>query len=90
MFSPTNKTVNIVAKVTGTAAKADVEAVIKNYMDYLKPSENYIYTSLLTLIRQLDGVNDIELTPSANIVPQNDWQKVEWLRLGTLAVAVNP
>lgn len=90
VFSPTNKTVNIVAKVTGTAAKADVEAVIKNYMDYLKPSENYIYTSLLTLIRQLDGANDIELTPAANIVPQNDWQKVEWLRLGTLAVAVNP
>lgn len=90
VFSPTRRLVNVVAKVTGTVAKSDVEAVIKTYLDYLKPADTYVYATLLSLIRQLDGVNDVELTPSTNIVPQNDWQKVEWLRLGTLAVAVVP
>lgn len=90
VFSPTRKLVNLVVQVTGTAAKTDVEAVIKNHMDYLKPSDTYVYATLLSLIRQLNGVTDVELTPSTNIVPQNDWQKVEWLRLGTMAVVVNP
>lgn len=75
--------------MTGTGfTSGDIEQVIHDYVDYLKPGETYQSSVLIGHILDVDGVTDVQLNLNTNIVPVIDWMHIYWIRLNSVAVTI--
>lgn len=88
VYSPTQQLIDLSAAVKGTGVNyTDVESTIRNYMAELAPVEEYQANVLVSRIMALANVEDVTLTPNANIQPIVNWMHTYWLRAGTVAVS---
>lgn len=94
VMAPTIKTFDIEVKVTLSGITFDVaEALIKetlnNYINRLMPGETFIRSQAEMLVSFITGITDRKIiTPVDNVIPQVDDAVVEWLRVGTITVAL--
>ncbi|MCG9496227.1 hypothetical protein ECE07_21500 [Acinetobacter pittii] len=87
-YSPTKEYLNITAVVTGTANQTDIEQVIRDYVGLLEPGETFVASTVVSQIRALPGVTDVQLTPAVNQTPTLTVFITGWLRIGTLTVTL--
>ncbi|MCF4653827.1 baseplate J/gp47 family protein, partial [Acinetobacter baumannii] len=87
-YAPTKEYLNITALVTGSVSQTDVEKVIRDYVGLLKPGETFVASTLVSQIRALPGVTDVQLTPATNQAPTLNVFVTGWLRIGTLTVTM--
>lgn len=88
VYSPTQQLIDLSAAVKGTGVNyTDVESTIRNYIAELAPVEEYQANVLVSRIMALANVEDVTLTPNANIQPEVNWMHTYWLRVGTVAVS---
>lgn len=87
-YAPTKEYLNITALVTGSVNQTDVEKVIRDYVGLLKPGETFVASTLVSQIRALPGVTDVQLTPATNQAPTLNVFVTGWLRIGTLTVTM--
>jgi len=88
VYSPTQQLIDLSAVVKGTGVNyTDVESTIRSYMAELAPVEEYQANVLVSRIMALANVEDVTLTPNANIQPIVNWMHTYWLRAGTVAVS---
>ncbi|MBO2841669.1 baseplate J/gp47 family protein [Acinetobacter baumannii] len=85
-YAPTKEYLNITATYTGTASQSDVEQTIRDYVGLLKPAETFVVSTLVSRIKALIGVTDVQITPSLNQTPTLTVFTTGWLRIGNLAV----
>lgn len=85
-YSPTKEYLNITAIVTGTVSDTDVESVIRDYVGALKPGETFVASTLVSRIKELPDVTDVQITPAMNRTPTLTVFITGWLRIGTLSV----
>ncbi|MDP7811646.1 baseplate J/gp47 family protein [Acinetobacter pittii] len=85
-YPPTKEYLNITAVFTGSVSETEVEKVIRDYVGLLKPGETYVASTLVSRIKDLQGLTDIQLTPGVNQTPTLSVFTTGWLRIGTLAV----
>lgn len=85
-YPPTKEYLNITAVFTGTISETEVEKVIRDYVGLLKPGETYVASTLVSRIKDLQGLTDIELTPAVNQTPTLSVFTTGWFRIGTLTV----
>ncbi|MCW1508520.1 baseplate J/gp47 family protein [Acinetobacter baumannii] len=85
-YAPTKEYLNITATYTGTASQSDVEQTIRDYVGLLKPAETFVASTLVSRIKALIGVTDVQITPSLNQTPTLTVFTTGWLRIGNLAV----
>ncbi|WP_258579940.1 baseplate J/gp47 family protein [Acinetobacter baumannii] len=85
-YVPTKEYLNISATYTGTASQSDVEQTIRDYVGLLKPAETFVVSTLVSRIKGLTGVTDVQITPSLNQVPTLTVFITGWLRIGNLTV----
>lgn len=85
-YEPTKEYLNIYVEFSGTANKSDIEQVVQDYMDYLIPAESYIASTLVSKIKDISGVTDVQITPNLNHTPTLDNFITGWLRLNALSV----
>ncbi|MDR8285204.1 hypothetical protein FPK70_00360 [Acinetobacter baumannii] len=85
-YAPTKEYLNITATYTGTASQSDVEQSIRDYVGLLKPAETFVVSTLVSRIKALIGVTDVQITPSLNQTPTLTVFTTGWLRIGNLAV----
>lgn len=85
-YPPTKEYLNITAVFTGSASETEVEQVIRDYVGLLKPGETYVASTLVSRIKDLQGLTDIQLTPAVNQTPTLSVFTTGWLRIGTLTV----
>ncbi|EQB2066977.1 TPA: baseplate J/gp47 family protein [Yersinia enterocolitica] len=94
VMAPTIKTFDIEVNVTLSGITFDVaEALIKetlnNYINRLMPGESFIRSQAEMLVSLITGVTDRQIiSPINNVIPQVDGTVVEWLRIGTITVAL--
>ncbi|MGD8226021.1 baseplate J/gp47 family protein [Acinetobacter baumannii] len=87
-YPPTKEYLNITALVTGSVSQTDVEKVIRDYVGLLTPGETFVASTLVSQIRALSGVTDVQLTPATNQAPTLNVFVTGWLRIGTLTVTM--
>ncbi|MDC5385015.1 baseplate J/gp47 family protein [Acinetobacter baumannii] len=87
-YAPTKEHLNITALVTGSVSQTDVEKVIRDYVGLIKPGETFVASTLVSQIRALPGVTDVQLTPATNQAPTLNVFVTGWLRIGTLTVTM--
>lgn len=85
-YAPTEQLVPVSANVSGNVNLETVRQVIRDYFAAIAPVEPYQAAILSARIVSVAGVTDVELSPSANIIPTIDPFATNWLRLGTLTV----
>lgn len=85
-YAPTKEYLNITVTYTGTASQSDVEQTIRDYVGLLKPAETFVVSTLVSRIKALIGVTDVQITPSLNQTPTLTVFTTGWLRIGNLAV----
>lgn len=85
-YAPTKEYLNITATYTGTASQSDVEQTIRDYVGLLKPAETFVVSTLVSRIKALIGVTDVQITPSLNQTPTLTVFTTGWLRIGNLVV----
>ena len=85
-YAPTKEYLNISAVFSGTASESDIEQVIRDYVGLLKPGETFVASTLVSRIKDLQGVTDVQLTPAVNQLPTTTVFITGWLRIGTLTV----
>lgn len=85
-YEPTKEYLNIYVEYSGTANKSDVEQVVQDYMNYLKPAESYIASTLVSRIKDISGITDVQVTPNLNHTPTLNNLMTGWLRLNALSV----
>ncbi|MDQ8918204.1 baseplate J/gp47 family protein [Acinetobacter baumannii] len=86
-YAPTKEYLNISAVFAGTASQTDVEQVIRDYVGLLKPGETFVASTVVSRVKDLQGVTDFQLiTPAGNQEPTNTVFGTGWLRIGTLTV----
>lgn len=85
-YAPTKEYLNISAVFAGTASQTDVEQVIREYVGLLKPGETFVASTVVSRVKDLQGVTDFQLTPAGNQEPTNTVFVTGWLRIGTLTV----
>ncbi|EXS24368.1 baseplate J-like family protein [Acinetobacter baumannii 573719] len=85
-YAPTKEYLNITATYTGTASQSDVEQTIRDYVGLLKPGETFVVSTLVSRIKALIGVTDVQITPSMNQTPTLTEFITGWLRIGNLTV----
>lgn len=91
VYSPTQQLLDLSAVVKGTSVNyTDVETTIRTYIAELAPVEEYQANVLVSRIMALANVEDVTLTPNANIQPEVNWMHTYWLRAGTVAVSAAP
>lgn len=84
-YAPDVVPLDVLATVSGYGVVlGDVEQVVRDYLGGLSPGDAYRESVLTGLILALPGVMDVRLTPSANVYPQVDWMRLEWLRADTV------
>ena len=84
-YAPEVVLLDVLATVSGYGVVlGDVEQVVRDYLGGLSPGDAYRESVLTGLILALPAVVDVRLTPSANVYPQVDWMRLEWLRAGTV------
>ncbi|HEN3469625.1 TPA: baseplate J/gp47 family protein, partial [Yersinia enterocolitica] len=94
VMAPTIKTFDIDVNVTLSGITFDVaETLIKetlnNYINRLMPGEAFIRSQAEMLVSLITGVTDRQIiSPINNVIPQVDGTVVEWLRVGTITVAL--
>ncbi|HEB2006326.1 TPA: baseplate J/gp47 family protein [Yersinia enterocolitica] len=94
VMAPTIKTFDIEVNVTLSGITFDTaEALIKetlnNYINRLMPGEAFIRSQAEMLVSLITGVTDRQIiSPINNVIPQVDGTVVEWLRVGTITVAL--
>lgn len=94
VMAPTIKTFDIDVNVTLSGITFDVaETLIKetlnNYVNRLMPGESFIRSQAEMLVSLITGVTDRQIiSPINNVIPQVDGTVVEWLRVGTITVAL--
>ncbi len=94
VMAPTIKVFDIEVKVTLNGITFDVaEILIKealnNYINRLMPGETFIRSQAEMLVSFITGITDRKIiTPVDNVTPQVDDSVVEWLRVGTITVAL--
>lgn len=93
VLAPTIKTVDITAAVTldGSSTRAsvasDANTVLAEYFDTLGPGDSAVSVKLASLMLDVSGVSDVQLSaPAANVSATVDATKVQWLRLGTVTI----
>lgn len=79
---------NVTVLVTGSVSQTDVEKVIRDYVGLLKPGETFVASTLVSQIRALPGVTDVQLTPATNQAPTLNVFVTGWLRIGILTVTM--
>ena len=88
VYSPTQQLLDLSAIVKGTGVNyTDVETTIRTYIAELAPVEEYQANVLVSRIMALANVEDVTLSPNANIQPIVNWMHTYWLRAGTVAVS---
>ena len=91
VYSPTQQLLDLSAVVKGTGVNyTDVETTIRTYIAELAPVEEYQANVLVSRIMALANVEDVTLTPNANIQPEVNWMHTYWLRAGTVSVSAAP
>lgn len=85
-YAPTKEYLNISATYTGTASQSDVEQTIREYVGLLIPGETFVVSTLVSRIKGLTGVTDVQITPSLNQIPTLTVFITGWLRIGNLTV----
>lgn len=85
-YPPTKEYLNITAVFTGSVSETEVEKVIRDYVGLLKPGETYVASTLVSRIKDLQGLTDIQLTPGVNQTPTLSVFTTGWLRIGLLTV----
>lgn len=85
-YAPTKEYLNINAVFTGSVSETEVEKVIRDYVGLLKPGETYVASTLVSRIKDLQGLTDIQLSPALNQTPTLSVFTTGWLRIGTLTV----
>lgn len=88
-YAPTKEYLNITAVFTGSVSETEVEKVIRDYVGLLKPGETYVASTLVSRIKDLQGLTDIQLSPAVNQTPTLSVFTTGWLRIGTLTVKLN-
>lgn len=86
VYQPDVVNLDITAVITGAVDLEAVRQVIRSYMAELGPAKPYQEAVLNARIMNLANATDVVLNPSANVVPQVNWMRTEWLRLGHLDV----
>lgn len=93
VLAPTLKTVDVTAVVTrdGSSTLAsvisDAREVLAEYFDALGPGDSAVSVKLASLILDVSGVSDVQLSvPAANVPATVDATKIQWLRLGTITI----
>lgn len=85
-YAPTKEYINLSVLVTGTVGLDEVETVAREYIGQLAPAETFVITTLISRIKALTGVVDIQITPNTNQTPTNTNLITGWLRIGNLTV----
>ncbi len=85
-YEPTKEYLNIYVEFSGTANKSDIEQVVQDYMNYLKPAESYIASTLVSKIKDISDVTDVQITPNVSHTPTMNNLVTGWLRLNALSV----
>lgn len=94
VMAPTIKTFDIDVKVTLSgitfdAAETLIKETLNNYANHLMPGESFIRSQAEMLVSLITGVTDRQIiSPINNVIPQVDGTVVEWLRVGTITVAL--
>ncbi|MCB5313466.1 baseplate J/gp47 family protein [Yersinia intermedia] len=94
VMAPTIKTFDIDVKVTLSgitfdAAETLIKETLNNYANRLMPGESFIRSQAEMLVSLITGVTDRQIiSPINNVIPQVDGTVVEWLRVGTITVAL--
>lgn len=94
VMAPTIKTFDIEVNVTLSvitfdAAEALIKETLNNYINRLMPGESFIRSQAEMLVSLITGVTDRQIiSPINNVIPQVDSTVVEWLRVGTITVAL--
>lgn len=84
VFAPTELKVDLTVIVTG--ALTEVDSTVRAYFNELEPAQTLQTSTLISRIMALDDVTDVTLSLSENIIPNVNWMRVEWIRLGRLTV----
>jgi uncharacterized phage protein gp47/JayE len=86
--------VSVKVKLSGLSldeAKKQITVAITDYFNRLAPGEVAVLKQIGGSITNIVGVIDYEfITPTGNIIPVVDKTKVQWIRLGTVAVDKMP
>lgn len=85
-YAPTKEYINLSVLVTGSVGLEVVEQVVREYVGQLKPAEPFVITTLISRIKELVGVADVQITPNTNQAPTNTNLITGWLRIGNLTV----
>lgn len=85
-YAPTKEYINLTVLVTGSVGLDVVEQVVREYVGQLKPAETFVITTLISRIKELVGVVDVQITPNTNQTPTNTNLITGWLRIGNLTV----
>lgn len=86
-FSPSIRPLNVTATLTGAGINTgEATAIIRDYVTALIPAEPYRESVLTALLKDLDGVIDVQLDPNQNIVPDVSMLGVGWIRAGSITV----
>ncbi len=85
-YAPTKEYLKLSAVFSGTASETDVEQVIRDYVGLLKPGETFVASTVVSRVKELQGVTDFQITPVGNQEPTNTVFTTGWLRIGTLTV----
>ncbi|MFM1421924.1 phage tail protein, partial [Yersinia enterocolitica] len=75
--------------ITFDTAEALIKETLNNYINRLMPGESFIRSQAEMLVSLITGVTDRQIiSPINNVIPQVDGTVVEWLRVGTITVAL--
>ncbi|MFW1840059.1 baseplate J/gp47 family protein [Acinetobacter gyllenbergii] len=85
-YAPTKEYINLSVLVTGTVGLDVIEQVVRDYVGQLAPAETFLITTLISRIKDIAGVTDVQITPNANQTPTNTNLVTGWLRIGNLTV----
>ncbi len=85
-YAPTKEYINLTVLVTGSVGLDVVEQVVREYVGQLKPAETFVITTLISRIKELVGVVDVQITPNTNQTPTSTNLITGWLRIGNLTV----
>lgn len=94
VMAPTIKTFDIdvnvtLSGITFDAAETLIKETLNNYVNRLMPGESFIRSQAEMLVSLITGVTDRQIiSPINNVIPQVDGTVVEWLRVGTITVAL--
>lgn len=83
-FAPEDVPTSLAVVVKGPASTAGRLPYLQSLVDVLlariRPGQTLQISDIVALLRQQIGVSDVVVTPSSNVVPVVDWQRVQWIR----------